>query len=232
MSESYEYNDSSLSNKMNDESVNAYIKENVVEYVKEYKREVAKRVFSFEFNASDRILKRGTGQYAKKYLHTPTGLEINRLFIVGTLIEKRKINADFDFWQGKVADPFGTFQINAGKYQPQALRILSNISVPMFIAVIGKPSVYKRNNKDENNTHSKFSKINTFINAESIYVVDLSTRNQWVFETAECMIERIKSYNSKECENKLHSVDLDSSFPNILKDDYLLTAQYAIDSIK
>ena len=42
MSESYEYNDSSLSNKMNDESVNAYIKKMLLNMQKNTKEKLQK----------------------------------------------------------------------------------------------------------------------------------------------------------------------------------------------
>ena len=56
-----------------------------------YVREVAKRMFAKEFRNSDLSFREGDDVYSPQYLLTPTGARVNRLFIVGTLIEKENI---------------------------------------------------------------------------------------------------------------------------------------------
>lgn len=50
-------------------------------------REAARRVFARELKDSNLTSKDESDQYAPQYLLTPTGVKVNRIFIVGTLIE-------------------------------------------------------------------------------------------------------------------------------------------------
>ena len=72
-------------------------------------REVAKRLFAKEFQASNLTYKDGEDQFAPTYLLTPTGAKCNRVFIVGTLTEKTNIGSDSEFWKGRVSDPTGAY---------------------------------------------------------------------------------------------------------------------------
>ena len=82
-----------------------------------YVREVAHRVFAAELKESNLQSKEGQDdQYPKQYLLTPTGAKCNRVFIVGTLIEKDDVGTDSDFWRGRIVDPTGAFYVTAGQY--------------------------------------------------------------------------------------------------------------------
>src|SRR5674476_1114301 len=97
-------------------------------------REVARRVFAQELRDSDLTSKDESDQYAPQYILTPTGAKVNRIFIVGTLIEKEDIGTDSEYWRGRVSDPTGTFTIYAGQYHPEASQFLSNCELPVFVS--------------------------------------------------------------------------------------------------
>ncbi|WP_424357906.1 RPA family protein [Methanocella sp. MCL-LM] len=136
-------------------------------------REVAKRLFAKEFQASNLTYKDGEDQFAPTYLLTPTGAKCNRVFIVGTLTEKTNIGSDSEFWKGRVSDPTGAFVIYASQYQPEAAQALSEIEVPSFVAVIGKPNSFK--GQDGTLIFS--------VRPEIIVPVDGDTRDMWVKDT-------------------------------------------------
>lgn len=148
-----------------------------------YSREVAKRLFAQEFKESNLTFRDGDDQYAPQYLFTPTGAKVNRVFIVGTLIEKEDIGNDAEYWRGRVSDPTGSFLIYAGQYQPEAAQLLSECDTPEFVSIVGKPSTYT--------THE--GEILTSIRPESMYIVDGQTRDMWVVDTAKATLDRLKS---------------------------------------
>jgi len=153
------------------------------------KREVARRVFAREFNDSNLVFKEGDDQYAPQYLLTPTGAKCNRLFIIGTLLEKENTGDNgAEYWRGRVADPTGAFIILAGQYQPEAAEMLAKIDPPCFVAVVGKPSTYK----------TERGETLTSVRPEAVQVVEEYTRNIWVFDTAKQTMERIANSSSGE----------------------------------
>ena len=148
-----------------------------------FSREVAKRVFAEELKSANYSFRDGAeqNQYAPSYLLTPTGAKCNRVFVVGTLIEKDNIGTDKEYWRGRVVDPTGSILIYAGEYQLEAAHILANMDAPSYIAVVGKPNLYQT--EDGN--------IIISLRAESISKVDENTRNQWIIDTARRTLERI-----------------------------------------
>ncbi|MCX8207171.1 MAG: hypothetical protein N3G75_04985 [Methanothrix sp.] len=152
-----------------------------------YSREVARRVFLEELRKSDLSFREGDdSQYAPQYLLTPTGARCNRVFVVGTLIERDDIGEEVEYWRGRLADPTGSILIYAGQYQPEASRALAEIEIPAFVAVVGKPSVYE----------TEDGKKITSIRAEAIQKVDLDTRNKWIIEAARRTLERLELMRS------------------------------------
>lgn len=148
-----------------------------------YSREVARRVFLEELRRSDLSFREGDdSQYAPQYLLTPTGARCNRVFVVGTLIDRDDIGEEVEYWRGRLADPTGSILIYAGQYQPEASRALAEIEIPAFVAVVGKPSVYE----------TEDGKKITSIRAEAVQKVDLDTRNKWIVEAARRTLERLE----------------------------------------
>lgn len=150
-------------------------------------REIAHRLFAKEFNNSIYLkayhLNEFKGSKASKLLFSPTGLPINRVFIVGVITEIQNIlSKNNNLWKARVSDPTGTFIIYAGKYQPDAAFFISTVDVPSYVAVVGKVRFYE--SKDRVNIIS--------IRAEEINNVDSFTRNSWVIDAAISTLQRLK----------------------------------------
>jgi RPA family protein len=62
--------------------------------------------------------------------------------------------------------------------------MLRELEPPEYVAVVGKPRTYETDDGD----------VNVSMRPESITVVDETTRNRWVVETAERTIERITAF--------------------------------------
>ena len=180
-----------------------------------YVREVSRRIFAREFRESNLTFKDGDDQYSPQYLLTPTGAKVNRIFIVGTLVEKEDIGTDSEYWRGRVSDPTGSFLVYAGQYQPEAAQVLSECETPAFVAIVGKPSTY---------TNAEGSVL-TSVRPESISLVDGDTRDQWVLDTAQRTLERLQQLDS-EATNSLKArehYDIDKSQYMMMVKDVLLS---------
>jgi RPA family protein len=145
-------------------------------------REVARRVFAREFNDASYTFKESEEERAPVYLLLPTGERANRVFVVGTLTETEDVGEDSEYWRGRVVDPTGTFFVYAGQYQPEAAGVLRDLTPPAYVAVAGKPRTYETDEGD----------VNVSVRPESITVVDETTRDRWVAETAERTLGRIE----------------------------------------
>jgi RPA family protein len=144
-------------------------------------REVAKRVFAKEFNASTLTYKESEDQFAPAYMLTPTGAKCNRVFIVGTLTEKDNIGDEQESWRARVTDPTGAFVLYASQYSPDAAQALSDMDTPSFVAVIGKPRVYK----------TQEGEIYVSVRPEAVLTIDAETRDQWVLDTINATADRL-----------------------------------------
>jgi RPA family protein len=150
------------------------------------KREVAKRLFAFEFNRSTYRIGQ-SGNRTPIYVLTPTGARCNRIFAVGVLLDKEEARPDSNFWRIRVSDPTGVFTGFVGRFQPDALESLLEIQPPEMIAVVGKVRVF------EGETRNFVS-----MRPEQIAVVDSDVRDYWVYETAKRTLERIERMEKKE----------------------------------
>jgi uncharacterized protein len=152
-----------------------------------FEREPARRVFASELRECRYDFKEGADEKSPTFVLLPTGERCNRIFIVGTLTEKQRQGDQNIFYRGRVVDPTGTFFIMAGSYQPEAMQQLARIEAPAFVAVIGKPSLYR---KDEASTPM------VSVRVESINVVDKDTRDLWVLDTAARTLDRIDMFKT------------------------------------
>jgi RPA family protein len=148
-------------------------------------REVARRVFAREFNDASYTFKESEEERAPVYLLLATGERANRVFVVGTLTETEDVGEDSEYWRGRVVDPTGTFFVYAGQYQPEAAGVLRDLTPPAYVAVAGKPRTYETDEGD----------VNVSVRPESITVVDETTRDRWVAETAERTLGRIERFD-------------------------------------
>ena len=144
-------------------------------------REVAWRVFAWEFNRSNLHISEGD-ERAPNYIITPTGVKCNRLFIVGVVTEVENIGKDNTLWRGRVADPTGVFTVYAGQYQPESAIFLSELNIPAYVAVVGKARKFE---PEDGNVY-------TSVRPKEINNADEKLRDRWVLDTAERTLERIR----------------------------------------
>jgi RPA family protein len=147
-----------------------------------FEREAAKRVFAAELREAYHHFREGSDDKSPTYILLPTGERCNRVFIAGTLTEKKKSEGEAVFYQIRVMDPTGTFFISAGSYQPEALHQISTIESPSYVAIIGKPGVFQ--SPDGRNLVS--------VRAESITAVDKEVVDCWIMDTARLTLDRIE----------------------------------------
>ncbi|HPY61243.1 MAG TPA: nucleic acid-binding protein [Methanospirillum sp.] len=147
-----------------------------------FEREAAKRVFAAELRESYHHFREGNDDKSPTYILLPTGERCNRVYIAGTLTEKKKSEGEAVFYQIRVMDPTGIFFVSVGSYQPEALHQLSSIECPSFVSIIGKPGVFQA--ADGRNLVS--------VRAESITVVDKSVVDCWILDTARLTLDRIE----------------------------------------
>lgn len=150
------------------------------------KREVARRVFSKEFNAS-KFKFGGEGEKEAVYVLTPLGLRCNRIFIVGVLLEKEEVKPDSDMWRIRISDPMGAFLGFVTKFQPDALESLIDLNPPEIVAVTAKAKLLERDDR-----------VLPLLRPETINVSDFETRDYWILETAKATLKRIKAIERGE----------------------------------
>jgi RPA family protein len=153
-------------------------------------REVARRVFAQEFNDAGYTFKESDDERAPVYLLLPTGERANRVFLVGTLTEKEDVGEDSEYWRGRIVDPTGTFFVYAGQYQPEAASALRDLEPPAYVAIVGKPRTFETDD----------GTVNVSVRPESITVVDASTRDRWVVETAQRTLDRVEAFDEESNE--------------------------------
>lgn len=161
---------------------------------RKFVREPALRLFAVELAESKQtIIEHIEGRdYDSRHQLTPTGNEAKRVLMMGTLVEVDNIGTSGNYLRGRIVDPTGTFNVYAGQYQPEALLALSSIAAPCFVAVIGKTSAYKPDDKTTI----------VSIRPEHIVEVDAKTRDHWIKETTVMTLERVKKSRLPEAERE------------------------------
>lgn len=147
------------------------------------RREVAHRLFACEFDAATLEYADSDEERAPKYVITPTGARVNRLFVVGVLTEVQRVNEDVV--RARVVDPTGAFVVYAGQYQPDALAFLERADPPMFVAVTGKANTFQPEDTE---------RVYTSVRPESVAEVDAETRDRWTVQAAEHTLRRIGEF--------------------------------------
>ena len=147
-------------------------------------REVAWRVFAAEYNSSTTVLT--GGEKVPSYVVTPIGAKINRMFIMGTLVEIHRIATEDDtpLIRARVEDPTGTFYVITGKYTIEATKVIENLIPPQYIAIIGKSRAYQ----------TKENRIFVDIRPETAISATRELYYYWIYETAKSLSARIDFY--------------------------------------
>ncbi|ADJ15267.1 hypothetical protein [Halalkalicoccus jeotgali] len=146
-------------------------------------REIAHRLFACEFDAASLEYADSDEERAPKYVITPSGARVNRLFVVGVLTEVERVNEEVV--RARVVDPTGAFVVYAGQYQPDALAFLERADPPMFVAVTGKANTFQPEDSD---------RVYTSVRPESIAEVDAETRDRWTVQAAEHTLGRVGEF--------------------------------------
>ncbi len=146
-------------------------------------REVAHRLFAAEFEDSELEYADSEEERAPKYVVTPTGARVNRLFVVGVLTEVESVTDEV--LRARVVDPTGAFVVYAGQYQPEAMAFFDRASPPMFVAITGKANTFSPDDSD---------RVYTSIRPESVTEVDAETRDRWTVAAAEHTIGRVSAF--------------------------------------
>ena len=162
-----------------------------------FQRETAHRAFAQEFNAARHEIK-GQGEKDPSFIVTPLGAKVNRIHVVGVCTDVEPVGESGEVWRARISDPTGVFTVYAGQYQPEAAQALSQIQPPQFVAVTGKARTY------EPEPGSMF----VSIRPESIAVVDESTRDQWILDTARRTRDRLKAVNAVRADPKVNAETL------------------------
>jgi RPA family protein len=144
------------------------------------RREVAHRLFAAEFDDSTVSYAESDEERAPKYVVTPTGARVNRLFAVGVLTEVESVNDDV--LRARIVDPTGAFVSYAGQYQPDAAAFFERASPPAFVALAGKARTFEPEDSD---------RIYTSVRPEGVAEVDAETRDRWTVSAAEATLRRI-----------------------------------------
>jgi len=145
-------------------------------------REPAWRIFAAEYNESNCIIE-GKREKAPKFVITPLGAKINRLYIVGVLTDVEEIGKEGIRWRARVSDPTGIHVVYAEPFKPETTTILTEMEIPSYIAVVGKVRIYE---PDEGVLYLS-------IRAEMVKEVNEEIRNYWIIEACRNMWLRINA---------------------------------------
>jgi RPA family protein len=157
-----------------------------------FEREPAIRVFASELRESRIQFKEGEDEKSPSYILLPTGERCNRIFLCGQMTQKDKRGDQNKYYTIRVQDPTGTFFINAGSYQPDAMQQIARIEPPVYVAVLGKPGI--RTTAD--------SSVFVTVRAESVTEIDLETYRCWVLDCAEQTLDRLDSFDQTDDSRK------------------------------
>jgi len=154
-----------------------------METKQDFKRESAKRIFSQEFNRTKFDIKFDeSDDKSPTFIISPTGALANRILISGIMTAKEKRTDKNVLYTGKINDNTGDFRITASHFNPVSQQQMASIKeIPIFVTVIGKPSMYKRED----------GKIFTTVRVEDIIVTDKLTKDLWTLDTAKATYDRI-----------------------------------------
>ena len=140
-----------------------------------FAKEVADSRISFTVDNED-------SQDSSVHVITPTGQDVGRVFICGTLTQVEDIGENDPYFKARLVDPTGAIRVYAGNYQPDAAKVLEEIEIPVYVAIVGKISLFTT----EDGT------VVPSIRAESVAEVDEDTIRTWTFMAARNLIDHIE----------------------------------------
>ena len=153
-------------------------------------RQISKYLFAKEIRATNTqyAVEVEDSQFTSMHSVTPTGQDVGRVLICGTLTEVEDIGNDNPYYKGRLVDQTGAISIYAGNYQPDALKAMEEIVPPVHVAVIGKISMF------ETEDGTKIPSIRP----ESITEIDEDNIRTWTFMAAKNLIEHINGTDGEK----------------------------------
>ncbi|HEC77083.1 MAG TPA: hypothetical protein ENI33_07500 [Thermoplasmatales archaeon] len=145
-------------------------------------REPAWRIFAAEYNDSNHVIQ-AKGERATKYILTPLGAIVNRLFIVGVLTDIEEIGVEGIRRRARISDPTGIHVVYAEAFKPEVASMLADMEIPSYIAVVGKVRVYE----------PEEGMLYLSARTEMAKEVTIETRNQWIIEASRNTLMRINA---------------------------------------
>lgn len=160
-----------------------------------YHRETAKRVFVGELLEASITKKEEGKEKAPVFTLTPTGALVNRVLIIGAMIDTEEFQGDNPMWTGRLSDPTGVIQVKAGEYNPEAMAQLSQLEPPCTVALIGKPNIYFKND-------TRY----VSVRAETIRSVSDDDAKTWILDTSRATIDRLKLLKESKGEHAKEAI--------------------------
>jgi RPA family protein len=149
-----------------------------------FEREPARRVFAAELREARLQFKEGDDEKSPSFVLLPTGERCNRIFICGEMTQKERRGEQNSFYTVRVLESTGTFFVNAGSYQPEAMQQIAKIEPPRYVAVVGKPSIRT----------TPEGSVFVSVRAESVTPVTEETYRCWVLDTANRTLDRLDQF--------------------------------------
>ncbi len=145
-------------------------------------REPAWRIFAAEYNEANHVIE-SKGEKKPRYVLTPLGAKVNRLFIIGVLTDVEEIGAEGIRRRARISDPTGIHVVYAEAFEPEVASILADMEVPSFIAVVGKARIYE----------PEEGMLYVSARAEMAKRSDEESRDYWIMETCRSTLMRINA---------------------------------------
>lgn len=155
-------------------------------------REPAKRVFSAELRETRLQFRDGDDEKSPSFVLLPTGERCNRIFICGEVTQKEKRGDQNTFYTARLRDPAGTFFLNAGSYQQEAMMQIAGINQGDIAAVVGKPGIRE----------TPEGSIFVTVRVETITPVEKEIYLTWIDDTAEQTLDRLDGFGTTEDSKK------------------------------
>lgn len=191
----------------------------MTEQQQRFQRSPVFRLFAAELKETTvELQKNSEDQYEKQYFLLPSGVAVSKVMVIGTAVEKEDVGQDQPFWRIRVADATGGIAVYAGQYQAEAAQVIAGMQVPCFVAVVGKPSVYRPDGGPV-----------VSIRPDSVIIVDEQTRSSFTIDAARQLVARAAAM-------KTHAEDVmiqkaRAAYPNITSNSLLLMADQALKSL-
>lgn len=189
------------------------------------KREVAWRLFAFEYNSSKFVYppKEERAPRVASYVLTPAGALVNRLFIVGTYLSSQPLGSNgingSEMIRATVSDPSGSnFYIYAGRFQPQVLHKLKHITPPTYLAVVGKSHIFTPQGTD---------RVFVSIRPESVQEVECEIKDYWTLAACKSLKQRLDAIETAQGLTRPDAELLEKlGYPKLIATGVCLALQY------